>query len=143
MCDRLLTGPVLHAVVLRIWIGPRDPDGVDGKRIREVDNDPLRVQRVVFAGELFRQIRITLPVGVLVAVSDTAVAGGIGSIVAGGTAMREGIAVRVADEFRRGVAACEVSLTHWIAPRAFRIPVPGLDVEFGVLPVRNRLPARA
>src|SRR5258708_38221960 len=55
--------------------------------------------------------------------------------------MRQRIAVGVTDHFRawRG-AADEIALPCWIAPCPLRIPVPGLDVQFRILPVRHGLP---
>ena len=101
------------------------------------------MQRVVFAREAFRQIRIALPVRVHIAVGEAAVASGIGAVVARGAAMRQRIAVRVANDFSRRRAAREIAFAARIAPRAFRIPVPRLDVQFRVLPVGHRLPPRA
>ena len=142
MNNGLLSSPVLHAVALRIRFGPRDPNCVDGQRIGEVYDDPLRMQRVVFASEFLGQVRIALPIRVLIAVGDAAVASGIGAVVARGAAMREGIAVGVPNDLSRRVAAREISFAGRIAPCALGIPMPCLDVQFRVLSVGDGLPPR-
>ena len=48
---------------------------------------------------------------------------------------------RVADEVSGLRIADEVAFAARVAPRALRIPVPGLDKQFGVLPIGDRLPS--
>src|SRR5689334_13329974 len=55
--------------------------------------------------------------------------------------MRQGISVGVANHFlcRRRIP-CEVALAGRVAPGSFRIPMPGLNKQLGVLPIADRTP---
>src|SRR5260370_33533204 len=56
--------------------------------------------------------------------------------------MRQRVTVGVADHFRaRSGAADEIALACRIAPGSLRIPVPGLDVQFRILPIGHGLPS--
>src|SRR5580692_9509517 len=56
--------------------------------------------------------------------------------------MLQRITVGVADQFCAGrCAADEVALPCRVAPGPLRIPMPGFDVQFGVLAVGHGLPA--
>ena len=68
--DGIEAGPVLEDVVGGVGVGPGDLEPIDKLFAREVDDDPLRMERIVFTGEAAAEIRIALPVCVLVAVGD-------------------------------------------------------------------------
>ena len=101
------------------------------------------MRRVVLAGEHPGQVGIALPVGVDVSVGEAAVASGIGSIIASRAPVGQRVAVGVADDLRGLTTAGEITLAAGIAPGAFRIPMPGLDVQLGILTIAHGLPARA
>ncbi len=56
--------------MLGIGLGPGNSYGVDGNFAAQIDHHPLRMQRVVFAGKGFREVRITFPVGFRVTVGE-------------------------------------------------------------------------
>src|SRR4029077_20452770 len=101
---------------------------------------PLRMRRVVFAGERLRQIGIAFPIGTEIAIGQAPVAGRVGAIVAGRASMRKWVAVGVAEHLAGLAAPDEIAFAAWIAPGSFRIPVPCLDVQFGDLAISD-LPA--
>ena len=68
--DRIETGPVLQDVVGGEGFGPGDLEGVDKLIAREVEDDPLRMERIVVTCVAAGEIGIALPVGALVSVGD-------------------------------------------------------------------------
>ena len=135
----LAARPELHAVILRVRFGPCDADGVDLMQTTQIDDHPLRMQRIVFAGEAASQIGIALPVGIGVAIGQHRVVAPV--ISAGHAAVRQRVTPGVPNHFGGRGVAYEVALARRIAPGSLRIPVPGFGLELGVLPVGDRLPA--
>ena len=137
-----VAGPVLHFEILRVRISPLDADCVDVFFLVERDDDPLRVKRVVFSGELLRQIRIALPVRLRISVIEAGKSIELGPAVAGEAAMTKRVAIGMLDHFGGGSGiAGEVSLASGIAPLAFRIPVPRLHKQVGVLAITDYAPS--
>ena len=99
------------------------------------------MQRVVLAGEGAGQVRITLPVAGGIAIGETREIEPAASRVSGRAAMGKRVAERVADRLGGGRISGEVAAAGGIAPRALRIPMPGLGVELCVLAVGDGLPA--
>src|SRR3979490_1671362 len=58
------------------------------------------------------------------------------------TGVGQGMSVGVPNKIRGWGIAREVDLIARLAPCALRIPIPGFDVEFRVLPIGDGLPAR-
>ena len=63
-----LAFPILNIVIDRIGLGPKDAQCVDGNVFPEIDENPLRIKRVVFAGVKRVKIGVALPEAFLVAV---------------------------------------------------------------------------
>src|SRR5947209_19939674 len=126
--------------MFRIGFGPGDAYCVDRDFAAEVDHHPLRMARVVFASEGFRQVRITFPVRFQIAVGEPRPAVSVSSAEA---AMRKRRCPGMADHLARrfGIADKVALLMLRIAPGPAWVPVPGLDHELGVLAVGNGLPA--
>ena len=141
--DGLFAGPVLHQVALGVGVGPGNANGIDRQRVRKIDDHPLRMRRVLFAGERLRQIGIAFPIGTEIAIGQAPVAGRVGAIVAGRASMRKWVAVGVAEHLAGLAAPGEIAFAAGIAPGSFRIPVPCLNVQFRVLSIRDRLPTGA
>ena len=133
--------PVLHHKLSGIRLRPYDADAVDGLRLRHVDHHPLGMQRIAFAREVLGKIRIALPVGALIAIGETREAGIGSAIVSRKAAMRQRISIGITDGIARCGRASEVAFFAGLTPCALRIPMPGLNGEFGVVTVGNRLPA--
>src|SRR5208283_3904784 len=120
---------------------PGNPDGIYLQLSAQIDHDPLRVHRVVFAGEWLRQVGIALPIAREVAVGEPRPAV---AIALAETAVWEGVSPGMADHRIGGFGAPgKISfLLFRVAPDAFGIPVPGLVVQFRVLAVGHSLPSR-
>src|ERR1700733_2878093 len=142
--DGIVTGPILHEVMSCVGVAPGDADCVNGLRLRQVENNPLGMQRVAFSSEMLGEIRVALPESVEVAVGEARKTGVAGAIVAGEAAAWKRVSVGVAQALSGSGRAGEVALAAaaFVAPRALRIPVPRFNGELCVLPKRNRLPAR-
>src|SRR5437868_432069 len=56
--------------------------------------------------------------------------------------MWQRIAIGVTNKLRWCCIANEIALIAWLTPSTLRIPVPGLDIEFGILPIGDGLPSR-
>src|SRR5215472_8671378 len=67
----LLRSPILHFVVKRVGLGPVDANVRDRFMRSEIDDDPLRMSGVRFAGEFGSEIRIALPISIGIAVSQS------------------------------------------------------------------------
>jgi hypothetical protein len=131
--------PELDGVVTGVGIGPSDAYGVDVDFGAKVDHDPLRMERIVFAGKGLGEVRIAFPVGFQITVGE---AGPAVTIAAAEAAMGKRVSVGVANHLGGLGAAREVALLFLpIAPSTAGIPVPGLDHEFGVLTIGYGLPA--
>src|SRR6185369_37486 len=142
LLDRIFPGPVLHAIDARKGFGPGNANRIHGMGTGEIQHDPLRIVRVVLAGERLRQVRIALPIGIGCSIRHLRISIGFGAVVAREATMGKEIPVRMTDGFAgRGVAG-EVSLSARVAPRALRVPMPRFDVKFRVLTIRDRLPTR-
>src|ERR1051326_2552147 len=76
-------GPVLHLERLGIWVRPADANGIDVFFFVESDNDPLRMKRIVLAGESLRQIWIAFPIRAEVAIVEAGEAVELSSAVSG------------------------------------------------------------
>src|ERR1700691_252227 len=146
--DGIISGPILGDVAGRKRFSPRDASAVDGLRLREIEDDPLRMQRITFAGEMFGEIRVALPESVGVAVRQSREAGVVGSVVAGETSTGQCVSIRVAQSFGGNRGASEIALAIRIAavaavaPLPFQIPMPRFDSELSVLAKRDWLPTR-
>ena len=96
------------------------------------------MQRIVLAGEVASEIRIAFPVRRRVAIGE---AGVFSSIAAGEAAMRQRVGPGVANRIAWFGATGEVTfLLFGIAPNAAWIPVPGLDLQIGILAIGDGLP---
>src|SRR5260370_148388 len=139
--DGIVAGPILDDVVRSVRLAPRDANTVDGLRLRQIEQDPLRMKAVAFAGEMLGEIRIALPESVEVTVGEAGEPGVFRTVVAGETATRKRISVGVAKGFGGNGSAREIAFARGITPCPLRIPVPGFDGQLGILAVRHRLPA--
>jgi hypothetical protein len=74
-------------------VGPENPDGADLLKRTEIDHDPLWVERILFAGEVFVQVGITLPESLRATVVDARVPVVVG-LVDGVAASGQPVAVR-------------------------------------------------
>ena len=70
-----------------VGLRPVDADGIDRLYAAEIDDHPLRMRRILVAGEGLGQVGIAFPVGVHVAVGDARITV-IHAVVAGEAAMR-------------------------------------------------------
>src|ERR1017187_4671265 len=104
-------GPKLNDVAASVRLGPSDAGGV--------------------------AILLACTVGGRVAVGE---AGVFGPVSAGETAMGQRVGPGVADRIGGIGAAGEIAfLLFWITPNAARIPVPGLDLQIGILAIGDGL----
>ena len=60
--------PILNVVIDRVGLGPKDAQRVDGNVFPEIDENPLRIKRVVFAGVERVKIGVAFPEAFRVAV---------------------------------------------------------------------------
>ena len=88
----------------RVGLAPRDANAVDGLGLRQIEDDPLRMEGVTFAGEMLGEIRIALPEGIEVTVGKAGKAGVVCAVVAGEPAAGQRISVGIANAFS-GTAA--------------------------------------
>src|ERR1700730_8372376 len=124
--DRVLAAPELHQVVTGVRRGPVDAYGVQVLLAGQIENDPLRMRRVVLAGETLREIGIALPERPRVTIRQARIADRIRTVIAGDAAARQRISVGVDDGLRPGLrSADEVAALPRLAPGAVRVPVPG------------------
>lgn len=100
------------------------------------------MQRIVLAGECLSQVRIAFPIGIQVAVGEPRIAAGFSSIVPCNAAVGQRIAKGVPDGLCGDGRASKIALACWIAPGSLRVPMPRFDVEFRILAIGDRLPAR-
>ena len=141
LLDRIFARPILHFVVHGVRLGPRDSNCAHRQRVRQIKKHPLRMQRVAFTGVRLRQIRIALPIGVCVSIRQSRLPFGVGPVVARDSAVRQRISIGMANWRRPWLRTPdEISAACRVAPLPFRIPVPGLHVQFGVLAIGRRLP---
>ena len=139
----IVPGPVLHHKFGGVGFAPLDLNAVDLLDLREIDNDPLRMQRIAFAGKALRKIWITLPISIVVAIRKARKTGIRRAVIACETTMRQRISIRVTNGFGGNCRAGEVSFVPRFAPGAARVPMPGLDGELGVVAIADGLPARS
>src|ERR1700733_11093382 len=139
--SRIFSGPVLDHKFLGVGRAPRDANAVDLLYLREIHHHPLRMQFVILAGEVLRQIGIALPESLLIAIGHAREADIVCAVVAGEAAPRQTVPVGVANGFRGSGRPGEISAASRIAPRALRIPVPGFHGKLGVLTKSYWLPA--
>src|ERR1019366_66364 len=66
--------PVLHLEIASKWIGPLDADSIDGLVFIEHDDEPLRMERVLYASEIVAQVWISFPIWLGVSVIEAGVA---------------------------------------------------------------------
>src|SRR5260370_37729429 len=139
--DGIVAGPILDDVVRSVRLAPRDANTVDGLRLRQIEQDPLRMKAVAFAGEMLGEIRIALPESVEVTVGEAGEPGVFRTVVARETATGKRISVGGAKAFRGNGSAREIAFARGITPSPPPIPVPGFDRQLGIFAVRQRLPA--
>ena len=135
------TNPVLHHEFSGIGFGPCNADAVDGLCLRQVNDYPLRMQSIAFPGKALREIGIALPIAALIAIRHAREASVGSAIVTRKAAMWQRISIGITDGITRDCRSSEISLFARLTPCALRIPVPGLNGEFGILAVRDGLPA--
>src|SRR5262249_5966356 len=68
--DGFFARPVLDQVSLCIRLSPRDADRINRMTIRQINDHPLWMLRIIFPSERLSQIRIALPVTFQIAISD-------------------------------------------------------------------------
>jgi len=68
----LFAGPVLHQVVSSVRI-PQSFLTCRSFPVRQIENDPLRMEGIIFTGEFAGEIRIALPICARIAVRDARV----------------------------------------------------------------------
>jgi hypothetical protein len=73
--------PVLHLIDASVRLGPVDPYRVHVQFFSEAYDHPLRMKRVILAGEGLREIRIALPIGPCISVVEPRIAIELGSVV--------------------------------------------------------------
>ena len=59
LCGRangIVTGEELNGILARVRVAPRDADGFHALNVRQIEENPLRIPGVIFAGELVREI---------------------------------------------------------------------------------------
>src|ERR1700730_14191502 len=95
--DRVLAAPELHQVVTGVRRGPVDAYGLQILLAGEIEDDPLRMRRVVLAGETLREIGVALPERPLVAIGQARIADRIRTVIAGDAAARQRISIGVDD----------------------------------------------
>src|SRR5207245_3570021 len=142
LLNGIFARPVLHEIMPRKGLSPSDADRIDRMTRCQIDDNPLRILRVIFSGECLTQIRIAFPIRVCAAVRYARESVLVGAIVAGETTMRQKISERVPDKIARLRVPYKVPLAAGIAPCALRIPVPRFNKQFRILPVADRLPSR-
>ena len=118
---------------------------VDGLGLREVDDHPLRMRGVRFAGEFAGQIRIALPVSGWIAVGHARILV-LAGVAARGSAVGDPVSIRLAQKVLRagtgfGAAHKITALMRSVAPCAVGVPMPRVVGELGILPVGNGAPA--
>src|SRR5260221_14017794 len=119
----VFAGPVLHLVGGGVWRGPGHANGIHFLLFSEIDDDPLRVQRIIFAGESLSEVWIAFPIRVQVSGVQAGEAVELCAAVAGVSGMLQGIAIRWPVHFlRRRSVAWGVSLPPGITPSPFRVP---------------------
>src|SRR5580692_9272972 len=74
-----LAGPKLHTIALRVRLGPGNPDRVDFLCAAQIDERPLRIERIVFTSEGACQIRIALPIGIGIAIRKNGIVAAVAS----------------------------------------------------------------
>src|SRR2546427_4538179 len=118
--------------------GPKDLDRVDLPASAQVDHDPLRMQRIFFAGEVLVEIRIALPKTGRVAIINSRVTI-IVRLVDGVAASRQTIAVAHSDRRAGLPVRCPIALTaRRIAPASLWIPMPRLTCQLGSQSIGQR-----
>src|SRR2546428_3091249 len=127
LLNGIFARPVLHEIMPRKELSPSDADRIDRMTRCQIDDNPLRILRVIFSGECLTQIRIAFPLRVCAAVRYARESVLIGAIVAGETTMRQKISERVPDKIARLRVPYKEPLAAGIAPCALRIPVPRLN----------------
>src|SRR5260370_32972588 len=92
--DGIVAGPILDDVVRSVRLAPRDANTVDGLRLRQIEQDPLRMKAVAFAGEMLGEIRIALPESVEVTVGEAGETRAFRTRRCGETPARERVSLR-------------------------------------------------
>src|SRR6516225_3340553 len=77
LMDGVRAGPILDQITAGVRVCPVDADRVDVLRGSQINDNPLRVQAVVFSRKGLAEVRIAFPVGVRVSVRETRVASAI------------------------------------------------------------------
>ncbi len=143
LLDRIIARPILHFIIHRVRLGPRDSNRAHRNRARQIEKHPLRMQRVAFTSERLRQIRIALPIRVGISVRNPRIPFRVRAVVARHSAMRQRIPIRMSNRRSpRLRVANKISASCRITPLPFRIPMPRLHVQLGVLPIGHCLPSR-
>ncbi len=73
--------PILNLVIDRVGLGPKDSQPVDGYVLPEIDQNPLGIERVIFACVKRVEVGVAFPEASGIAVGKTGVAIVIGLIL--------------------------------------------------------------
>src|SRR5260370_11852523 len=92
--EGIVAGPILDDVVRSVRLAPRDANTVDGLRLRQIEQDPLRMKAVAFAGEMLGEIRIALPESVEVTVGEAVEPGRFPSVRSRRNPTRDRVSLR-------------------------------------------------
>ena len=134
--ERVGADPVFDLIGFGERRSPLNARGIDLFVGLEIDDDPLWMERIRFAGEFASEVGIAFPIEKVGALDGTVAAGGEAPVW-------EGVGKNVADwSFEFGAAGEVSALMRGVTPRAVRVPVPGGHAEFTVVAVGDGAPAR-
>src|SRR5215470_12998238 len=108
--------PILDFVLAGAWFAPVDAYGVHVMVFAQVNDDPLRMQRVVFVSERFGQVRVALPEGLRVTIREARIAA-VGTAIVRAAAVGEAVTKGIANGLAQFRAADEVAtLVCFVCP---------------------------
>jgi hypothetical protein len=121
------TGPILHFIDARARLAPIDTQSIDLVGSEQIQDDPLRMQRVVFAGKCLGEVWIALPKRGRIAVRNPPVTFGIAAVRCR-AAMRQRVSKGIVNETCGLRVSDKVAgLVRSVAPRSIAVPMPSLD----------------
>ena len=121
---RIIPAPVLDPKLPGIRCTPLDANGIEQLPRAQIDYDPLRMSFLIFVGEVWVEVRITLPKGVFIAIGDPGVTVVIG-LVNGIAATRQAITVGNGNWGSNRTTRCPVTtMMIFIAPGPAWVPMP-------------------
>src|SRR5438552_18570340 len=119
----------------RKGLSPSDADRIDRMARCQIDDNPLRILRVIFSGECLTRIRIAFPIRVCAALRYARESVLVGAIVAGETTMRQKISERVPDKIAWLWIPYKVAFCGGRASCALRLRVPRVSKVCRILTV--------